>query len=60
MSRQVVEEVLARAMEDEQFRRRLLREPEPALRTYDLTPAEREALIAGDLRRVLLEADADA
>ncbi len=43
-------------MEDEAFRLRLLEEPEPALRGYDLTPQERDALIAGDLRRVLLAA----
>jgi hypothetical protein len=60
MSRQAIEEVLARAMEDEEFRLRLLREPEPALKGYDLTPQERDALIAGDLRRVLLAAHADA
>lgn len=60
MSRQAIEEVLARAMEDEEFRLRLLREPEPALNGYDLTPQEREALIAGDLRLVLLAANADA
>jgi len=60
MSRQAIEEVLARAMEDEEFRLRLLHEPEPALKGYDLTPPEREALIAGDLRRVLLAANTDA
>lgn len=56
VSRQAIEEVLARAMEDEAFRLRLLEEPEPALKGYDLTPQERDALIAGDLRRVLLAA----
>jgi len=35
MSRQGIEEVLARAMEDEEFRLRLLHEPEPALKGYD-------------------------
>jgi hypothetical protein len=60
MSRQALEEVLARAMEDHDFRSRLLRDPEPALAGYDLSPQERDALIAGDLRRVLLAASADA
>lgn len=60
MSRQALEEILARAMEDQEFRSRLLREPEPALAGYDLTAQERDALIAGDLRQVLLAASADA
>jgi hypothetical protein len=58
VSRQALEEVLARAMEDNQFRGRMLREPAEALDGYDLSPQERQALIAGDLRQLLLTVEA--
>lgn len=54
MSRQALEEVLARAMEDDRFRERLLAAPAEALDGYDLSAEELQALIAGDLRSVLL------
>lgn len=60
MSRQALEEVLARAMEDNQFRGRLLHEPAEALDGYDLSPQERQALIAGDLRQLLLTVEASS
>jgi hypothetical protein len=57
MSRNVLEEILARAMEDDAFRSRLLAAPAQALESYHLTPQERQAFIAGDLRQILLAAD---
>ncbi|HEY3247570.1 MAG TPA: hypothetical protein VGK88_04665 [bacterium] len=57
MSRDVLEEILARAMEDDAFRSRLLTAPAQALESYALSPRERQAFIAGDLRQILLAAD---
>lgn len=57
MSRDVLEEILARAIEDDAFRRRLLTAPDRAVDGYELTPQEREAFISGDLRRILLAVD---
>lgn len=54
MSREVLEEILARALEDDAFRARLLAAPADALEGYALTDGERDALIAGDLRAILL------
>lgn len=54
MSRQALEEVLARAMEDDSFREWLLADPAEALDGYDLSAEELQAFIAGDLRSVLL------
>lgn len=54
MSREALEEILARAMEDETFCNRLLQTPGNALTGYDLTAEEREALIGGNLREILL------
>ncbi len=54
MSRQALEEVLARAMEDDSFREWLLAAPAEALDGYDLSVEELQAFIAGDLRSVLL------
>ncbi|MDR7545588.1 MAG: Os1348 family NHLP clan protein [Armatimonadota bacterium] len=54
MSRRALEEVLARAMEDGTFREWLLAAPSEALDGYDLSAEELQALIAGDLRSVLL------
>ncbi|MGH2348277.1 MAG: Os1348 family NHLP clan protein [bacterium] len=57
MSRDVLEEILARAMEDDAFRNRLLTAPAQALESYRLSPQERQAFISGDLRQILLAAD---
>ncbi len=57
MSRDVLEEILARAMEDDAFRKRLLTAPSQAVEGYQLTPQERQAFISGDLRQILLAAD---
>ncbi len=54
MSRLALEEILARAIEDERFRDRLLEAPAEALEGYDLSAIERQALISGDLRGLLL------
>jgi|DewCreStandDraft_5_1066085.scaffolds.fasta_scaffold37683_3 hypothetical protein len=54
MSRQALEEVLARAMEDDGFREWLLVSPTEALDGYDLSAEELQAFLAGDLRSVLL------
>lgn len=60
MSRDVLEEILARAMEDDAFRARLLTTPAQALESYQLTAQERHAFIAGDLREILLAVDLSA
>jgi hypothetical protein len=57
MSRDILEEILARAMEDDAFRSRLLAAPAQALESYHLTPQERQAFVSGDLRQILLAAD---
>lgn len=57
MSQEVLQEILARALEDGRFRQRLLDDPDRALHGYDLSPEEREALIAGNLRDLLLTVD---
>lgn len=54
MSREVLEEILARAMEDDVFRARLLRRPREALDGYSLSTQELQAFLAGDLRELLL------
>lgn len=54
MSRESVEEILARAMEDGTFRESLIRTPAEALSGYDLSPEELQALVTGDLRQILL------
>jgi hypothetical protein len=59
MDRRAVEEILARAIEDAQFRARLVDTPAESVEGYDLTAHERQAIIDGDLRRVLLSVDAD-
>jgi len=53
MSGEVVEEILARAMEDDAFRAQLLRAPIEALKGYALTTEERDAFVLGDLRALL-------
>jgi len=57
MSRDVLEEILARALEDDTFRSRLLTAPAQALESYQLSPQERLAFISGDLWQILLAAD---
>ncbi|HEV8354633.1 MAG TPA: Os1348 family NHLP clan protein [bacterium] len=57
MSRDVLEEILSRAMEDDAFRTRLLTAPAQALESYQLSAQEREAFMSGDLRQILLAAD---
>jgi hypothetical protein len=48
MSKEAVVAVIERAIEDEEFRRKLLESPDEALSGYDLTPEEAEALKGGD------------
>jgi len=43
-----VSDIIIRAEQDLTFRREISRSPDTALHGYDLTVAEREALIAGD------------
>ena len=57
MSRDVLEEILARALEDDTFRSRLLTAPAQALESYQLSAQERQAFMSGDLRQILLAAD---
>jgi len=57
VSQEVLQEILARALEDGRFRQRLLDDPDRALHGYDLSTEEREALIAGNLRDLLLTVD---
>ncbi len=59
MSRVALEEILARAVEDHTFRQRLLQSPAEALAGYELSHAEREALIAGNLLELLRSMDRD-
>jgi hypothetical protein len=54
MSREVLEEILARATEDDMFRARLLRQPAEALDGYALSTHELQAFLTGDLRELLL------
>ena len=56
MSREALEEIMARAMQDDEFRARLLAAPRKALEDYVLTDQERDVFIAGDLRGLLLAA----
>ena len=56
MSREVLEEILARAMEDETFRTQLLDAPAAALEGYALTAQELHAFTSGDLRELLVAA----
>lgn len=57
MSRDAVEEVLIRAIDDDLFRRRLLAAPADAVTGYELAAAERQAIVAEDLKRLLLALD---
>lgn len=57
MSRETLEEILARAVEDDAFRLRLLSAPAEALAGYNLSIEERQAFLAGSLRELLLTLD---
>lgn len=57
MSRETLEEILARAMEDDAFRTQMLTSPADALAGYDLSAEERHAFLAGSLRELLLTLD---
>lgn len=59
VSREKLEEILARAMEDGAFRTRLLSAPSDALAGYELSAQERQAFLAGSLRELLLTLDHD-
>ena len=48
MSRTAINEILDRSMLDEDFRRAILADPDGALAGYDLTAAERAAVIQRD------------
>jgi len=48
MSQQAIAQVVERASADAKFRAQLERDPENALAGYDLSPAERDALLSGD------------
>lgn len=55
MSAERVSAIVDRAMSDAAFRDLLAREPEAALRGYDLTPDERAAFVSGTVRAERLE-----
>lgn len=57
VSLEAVAEVLARAVEDEEFRTRLVENPADALADYDLSPTEMAAFRGGELRRLLARGD---
>lgn len=52
MTVQAVEEVLRRAQEDPDFRRRLETDPDTAMHGYDIDYEERAAIISGDSDRL--------
>ncbi len=54
MSAEQVSAIVDRAMSDAVFRDLLAREPEAALRGYDLTPDERAAFVSGTARAARL------
>ena len=54
MSLETVAEILARALEDEEFRSRLLKNPVETLAGYDLSPAETAAFVGGELRTLVM------
>lgn len=47
MSLQTVIEVIDRAVDDREFCELLVKDPEHALESYDLTPEERQAVLTG-------------
>jgi hypothetical protein len=52
MSVEAVAQVLERASTDQAWRERAVADPEGALAEYDLTSAEREALMSGEPERL--------
>lgn len=52
MSAEAVETVLRRAQEDAGYRRLLAEDPDRALHGYDISYAERQALVAGDVTKL--------
>jgi hypothetical protein len=52
MSLYAVHSICRDAFKDESFQTRLKDDPEAALADRDLTPGEREALLAGDIARL--------
>lgn len=52
MTREAVEEVLQRVRDDPSFRAELDTRPDAALHGYDITYAERAAIISGDTDRL--------
>jgi hypothetical protein len=48
MSKQAIAQVVERASADAKFRAQLERDPDNALAGYDLSPAERAAVLSGD------------
>lgn len=46
MTRQVVEQIIGRLVTDTEFRKLFFSNPDAALKGYDLTAEEREALLA--------------
>ncbi|MDQ7842829.1 MAG: Os1348 family NHLP clan protein [Armatimonadota bacterium] len=55
MSLEAVAEVLARAVEDAEFRTRLVEDPAGAVAGYALSPAEIASFRDGELRRLVME-----
>ena len=53
MSKRAVEQVLMRALGDAEFRDQLRRSPEAALGRFDLTDAERNAILGADVEALL-------
>jgi len=54
VSLEAVAEVLARAVEDAEFRARLVEDPAGALAGYDLSPTEIASFRGGELRRLVV------
>jgi len=52
MSKADLERAIQRALEDESFRDQVRSDPATALRGYDLSDAEREAISSGDETRL--------
>jgi hypothetical protein len=52
MSSQAVKDVLARSVLDADFQRSVLIQPDAALAAFDLTEAERAAIVSGDYPRI--------
>jgi hypothetical protein len=55
VSLEAVAEVLARAVEDREFRARLVDDPAGVLAGYNLSPAEIASFRDGELRRLVMQ-----